>query len=376
MAGFLPTKLLQQLRGQSSICYIVTVSLGYAVLVLAITQLTHFLRQYFAPSTYRIGPIIIPADAPFMLGVLLLFAAYEISSRIPLRSDAWYRLKRVATFLSFATFFKLFFITPLALPRVESLLPFRLDQGRCRLYSQLDQDALADHAVLCAAFMEELSQSYIPLGENERFTVLVFANRGELARVLEQLSLPAGAIGFYLPALDAVLITPDTGYGTLTHELAHAAVHRSGMELAPWAYEGFPIFFEKFIALRTGERIQFEFGFVNAWRLREALPQLAQLRIAALGDPRRAAALAPSIAGLVAFHFWLDGSLRKRITVQDYNLPENGFLRLDDESERRWKEFTTRLVSDKERWLATPESRITSSEQEWRDFIERYQFKR
>lgn len=355
--------------------FVLASAAGFATLVGLVALIVDLTRPFSQYRALRAGPIIFPADIPFLVGLVAMLCSYEVFSRLVSKSGRNYSAKRLVGFLLFAAALKFIFVSPLAFPRVEQILPLRVTQGPCAVYSELSEADIKPHVDICEAFTKYFSEKLLPLPQDFRAKVLIFGDPEHYRKVTRDLGLPVAAYGMYVSGLDAVIMHRETGLGTLTHELSHAFFFYLKTPLPGWAHEGVPVFFEKFFALREDGEIKFRFGFANPWRL-------AELRETFKGTSlenilrERSFGVSESKDGLVSYFLWHQHVFER--FVKDLAADRAGgdgisYLFLNaSERDSRWREFLEFLESQFDLLAATPPSSIVGSRDQWIQLGERH----
>jgi len=180
-------------------------------------------------------------------------------------------------------------------------------------YQRAAWDAAA-FARVADAFVDLVDRDFVPVRLERRLDVIVLPDRSAFHRYLrEVLGIDLTAMGIYLPALGVFATYEDSGLGTFTHEIMHAIVDRSLSDCPPWAFEGVPAFFEKFLGYWDGDRLIVQWGYQNPWRLQalgDELQRLDLARIVAAGRPSPGAT-STSEQRLVTVFLWQHGRLER-----------------------------------------------------------------
>lgn len=358
--------LRQRIESASISSFVLAAAAACGAVVFFIAVLVNWLRPYAPYRAFRIGPVIFPADIPFLCGVVALLAFYEFFTRLILRQQAGYVLKRAFGFLAFAVAFKFLFIAPLAFPRVEQLLPLRISKGACSIFSRLDVAAVSEQLDTCVGFVQDFSKNFLPLPERLNVKILLFENESEYREAAQRLGTPENSLGMFVSGLDGVMTHRGTGLGSLTHEMTHAFFYFLKTPLPAWGHEGIPVFFEKFFALHEDGDMKFKFGFVNPWRFAELSADLPNI---SLDDVlrRQGAFNSESRDGLVSYFLWQNGLLSDYLRALKPGAvpPLEQFFSSKENLHDRWKNFLNYLEAHATRWVDTPASAIVPSREEW-----------
>ncbi|NTV28985.1 MAG: hypothetical protein HGA80_02770 [Candidatus Omnitrophica bacterium] len=132
------------------------------------------------------------------------------------------------------------------------------------------------------AFWDAVDRDFFPAQLSFRVNIFVLRDELSFQQFLYKefnMHRTAGLFGTYIPRIRGLVTYEHSGYGTLTHELAHALLQNNFPHLPAWADEGVSSFFEKFYGYRDGSRMVFRFGFENPWRLKELGARLLYLDI-------------------------------------------------------------------------------------------------
>lgn len=355
--------------------YLLALGMGYTLALLLIATAVRTARLLIPFSSYRLGQLIFPIDAGFVVGVLCAFVLYECSTRLLAADSRHRRVKRLIGFLLFATLFKLILVTPLAQPQAADLLPLRTESTRCEIYSNLKRSELDEWLSLCDAYITYFERHYGATPTSAPYRAVIYDEYTEYQAALAMFSVRTDALGVYLSAPDSVLMTRDAGLGTLTHELTHALFARSSVKIPPWATEGIPSFFEKFFALRDSGGIQFQFGFVHPVRWLSVREELSELDLIAAIAPQRRVWGAHATDTFIAYFLWDQGVFEqylRRLMAEGEEQPGYLLNLLGGQSEdlkERWKQFVVTLSTNEQRLVTLPPSQIFSASEEWENHV-------
>lgn len=349
--------------------YLVAILAAFGAATFLVRLLVDGGRLLIPYRSLRLGSTLFPADPSFVVGVILLFVCFELITRLIARDCVHYGFRRVGTFIIFALSFRSLFVMPLSLPRPAHILPFQDQRGACRIYTRLQSAIVGDQLLVCAAFTTFFSQTFFQLPEDLRLNILLFSSSAEYQEGLSKLGHDGNPLGAYVHGIEALFVHPETGLGTLTHELTHAFLRVLPRNPPPWAEEGVPVFFEKFFAARVEGGLGMKFGFVNPWRLRELATRLPTIRWQEIVLPRERKDSTESGDGLISYFLWHEGKfvpllrLLRSGSAASESILENLFPDRA-EVERRWQGFLTVLIENSERWETTPTSAILPSVEE------------
>ncbi len=242
-----------------------------------------------------------------------------------------------------------------------------------QVYSTISQKETEDQLRLATLFLEHIDKNFFSVQKDFPIFILLFLDKTAFQtffqKELHQKNPPA--FGVYFSNLHTFLTYPDSGIGTMAHELTHALMRKNLPYSPRWAEEGIASFFEKFYGYEEHGNLIAEWGFQNPWRLRELGETLPYLRLEDILENKTGTS---EKRMLTTFLFQQRKFKEYLLLVQKNDkrgyatFLEAVFARPLLEITPFWQEYLNAVSQQKERFLQIPPSQLFSSKESFGAF--------